>query len=162
MEFSVDRLHNIKTEHEFKVREAITEAFANVGFPELEEATRWVMQVQPIETTPDFSLIPPEDKLKKNALGNGSRYIVTMGLSVAKEIQAYVQSVAQTDSDFPERLKVGFLSEYYRLKQEGHVGDILFDLMCRFAQRGFQEQARQSAGLAVLVYLFESCEVFEK
>ncbi len=161
-EFPVDRLHQIKTEHVIKVREAMTEAFASVGFPELEEATSWVIQVQPGEATRDFSLIAPEDKLKKNDLGNGSRKVVTMGLSLAQEVGAYVQSVAQTDSDFPERLKVGFLNEYYRLKKEGHGGDMLFDLMCRFAQRGFREQAKKSAGLAVLSYLFEACEVFEK
>ena len=161
-EFPVDRLHRLKTEHEAKVREAMAEAFAGVGFSELEEATRWIMQVQPDQDSQDFSLIAPEDKLKKNDLGNSSRIIVTMGLSLAREVGAYVESVAQTDSDFPERLKMGFLSEYYRLRKDGHVGDNLFDLMCRFAQRGLTEQARRSAGIAVLVYLFEACEVFEK
>jgi len=34
--------------------------------------------------------------------------------------------------------------------------------MCRFAQHGFERQAKRSAGIAVLVYLFEACEVFEK
>ena len=160
-EFPVDRLHRIKKEHEAKVSEALNEAFASVGFPALEEATRWLTQVQPGEATQDFLLIAPEAKLKKNVMGRGSRAIVTMGLSVAREVQTYIKYVAQTDSDFPERLKVGFLNEYYRLKQEGHVGDSLFDLMCRFAQRGLEEQASRSAGLAVLVYLFESCEVFE-
>ena len=161
-EFPVDRLRRMKMEHEAKVHQAMTEAFASVGFPELEEATKWLMQVQPGQASQDFSLIAPEDKLKKNALGNRSRTIVTMGLGVAREVRTYVESVAQTDSDFPERLKLGFLNEYYRLKQEGHVGDSLFELMCRFAQRGFEEQASRSAGLAVLVYLFEACEVFER
>ena len=161
-EFPVDRLYGMKKEHEAKVHEAVTEAFASIGFPELEKATSWLIQVQPGEATQDFSLIAPEGKLKKNALGSGSRTIVTMGLSVAREVRAYVELVAQTDSDFPERLKIGFLNEYYRLKQEGHVGDSLFDLMCCFAQRGLEEQASRSAGLAVLVYLFEACEVFER
>ena len=161
-EFPVDRLHHMKKEHEAKVSEALNEAFASVGFPALEEATRWLTQVQPGEATQDFSLIAPEAKLKKNVMGRGSRAIVTMGLSVARAVQTYIKYVAHTDSDFPERLKVGFLNEYYRLKQEGHVGDSLFDLMCRFAQRGLEEQVSRSAGLAVLVYLFESCEVFEK
>lgn len=161
-EFPVDRLHRLKTEHEAKVREAMAEAFAGIGFQELEEATKWIMQIPPGQANPDFSLIAPEDKLRKNDLGNGSRIIVTMGLSLAREVGAYVESVAQTDSDFPERLKVGFLNEYYRLRRAGHIGDSLFDLMCRFAQRGLTEQARRSAGIAVLVYLFEACEVFDK
>ncbi len=161
-DYPVERLHAIKEEHVRKVREAMTEAFANVGFPELEEATQWILQIQPGQATQDFSLIPPEDKLRKNELGNGSRGIITMGLSVAREVRAYVESVTQTDANFPEQLKAGFLEEYYRLKREGHAGDDLFDFMCLFAQRGFDSQAKRSAGLAVLVYLFEACEVFER
>lgn len=161
-DYPTARLHDIKAAHEAKVREAMTEAFASVGFPELEEATQWIAQVPPNQTAQDFTLVAPEDKIKRNELGNASRTVITMGLSVAREVRAYVESVSQTDGDFPERLKVGFLTEYFRLKKEGHTGDALFDLMCRFAQRGFQEQAKRSAGLAVLVYLFEACEVFEK
>lgn len=161
-EFPAQRLHDIKREHEGKVREAMTEAFAKVGFPELEEATQWILRVQPGQFGGDFSLIPPEDKLKKNDLQNESRVIITMGLSVAREVRMFVESVSQTDSAFPERLKAGFLVEYYRLKQEGHTGKDLFDLMCSFAQKGFDNQAKRSAGLAVLIYLFEACEVFEK
>lgn len=161
-DYSVECLQTLKKDHEQKVRDAITEEFAGVGFQELEEATQWIMQVSPQPAIDGFSLIPPEDKLKKNDLGNCARTTVTMGLSVSREVGAFVESVAQTDADFPERLKAGFLEEYYRLKREGYAGNDLFDLMCRFAQRGFREQAKRSAGLAVLVYLFEACEVFEK
>lgn len=162
LDYPVKRLQTLKADHEKKVREGVAEAFANVGFPELEEATNWIMQVKPFQGGIDFSVIPPEKKLKKNELGDGSRMIITMGLSVAREVRAFLESVAQTDQDFPDRLKAGFLEEYFRLKKEGQRGDELFDLMCRFAQRGFREQAKQSAGLAVLTYLFEACEVFEK
>jgi len=161
-DYPVERLHKIKLKHEKKVRDAMTEAFADVGFPELEEATEWIMQLQPGQTEQDFSVIPPDDKIKKNELGNGSRVIITMGLSVANEVSDYIEIVSQTDSNFPERLKGGFLSEYYRLKKDGYTGDDLFDLMCQFAQRGFSDQAKKSAGLAILIYLFEACEVFEK
>jgi hypothetical protein len=161
-DFSTERLHEIKAEHEKKVRTAMVEAFSSVGFQELEEATRWIMEVQPSQTMADFSLIPPEDKLKKNALGNSSRMIITMGLSVTREVGAYIESVSQVDANFPERLKAGFLSEYFRLKREGSEGDTLFDLMCVYAGRGMQEQSKKMAGCAVLIYLFESCEVFEK
>lgn len=85
-----------------------------------------------------------------------------MGLGVVREVRDFVEQEATIDIDFPERLKSGFLEEYYRLRKEGHRGDVLFDLMCQFAQRGMKEQSKRSAGLAVLIYFFESCEVFEK
>lgn len=46
----------------------------------------------------------------------------------------YVEAEAQLDPDFPERLKAGFLEEYYARRKEGHKGDELFELMCAFAQ----------------------------
>ncbi|MCP4678316.1 MAG: HNH endonuclease [Deltaproteobacteria bacterium] len=161
-EYSTTRLTQIKEKHEQKVRTAMIDAFADVGFPELEEATQWAMVVSPGKVTQDYSLIGLEDKICKNDLAQDSRAVVTMGLGVAGEVSKYIESVVQTDQDFPERLTAGFLEEYYRLKKEGLKGDVLFDLMCRFAQRGFERQAQRSAGLAVLIYLFESCEVFEK
>jgi len=85
-----------------------------------------------------------------------------MGLAAMPDVKAFVISEAKNDSEFPERLKAGFLEEYYRLRKEGVIGDELFDLMCQFAQRGFKEQNQRSAGLAILIYFFESCEVFEK
>ena len=74
----------------------------------------------------------------------------------------YVEAEAQLGPDFPERLKAGFLEEYFGKRKEGHKGDDLFELMCAFAQRGLRKQADKTAGIAVLVYLFEICDVFEK
>ena len=161
-DYPVERLSRIKTEHERKVDEAMAEEFPKVGFPELEEVTQWISRVSSQPEEISFSLIPVESKLKKNDLSGKSRRIVTMGLSVAQEVRGFVESATQTDRHFPKRLKTGFLVEYYRLRDEGHVGDDLFELMCGFAQRGFREASKRAASQAVLVYLFEACEVFEK
>ena len=161
-DFTTSHLLQMKADHEQRVRGAMMEAFAGVGFSELEEATRWIVQSEPSSSSYDFSLIPPEDKIRRNELDSGARMVITQGLSLAREVHSFIEAVTQTEEDFPERLKAGFLEEYYRLKKDGYGGEDLFDLMCRFAQRGFEEQAKRSAGLAVLVYLFETCEVFEK
>ena len=162
LDYPVKFLREMKANHVRKVQETMLEAFADVGFPELKIATEWIMKVNSKKSDQDFSLIPPEDKLRKNKLGNESRNIIAMGLIVARDVREFIEATAQLKPDFPERLKTGFLSEYYRLKQEEHTGDNLFDLMCRFAQRGLERPVQQSAGIAVLVYLFEACEIFEK
>ena len=41
-------------------------------------------------------------------------------------------------------------------------GEDLFNSMCLFARRGFGSVKTQYAAQAVLVYLFETCEVFEQ
>jgi len=160
--FPVDALHRLKTEHEAKVREGLNAAFAEIGFPELQLATAWVNRYQPDTDSADLSLLNPEDKIRRNDLTNGSRVTITMGLSVARLVGDFVQNEALIDPDYPERLKAGFLEEYFRLRREGQRADELFDLMCEFSQRGLKGQFQRSAGLAVLVYLFEKCDVFEK
>jgi hypothetical protein len=47
------------------------------------------------------------------------------------------------------------------LKNEGVEGDILFDELHMFSSMDSNSFEYQAAGLAVLVYLFEKCEVFE-
>lgn len=85
-----------------------------------------------------------------------------MGLSIAPLVRQFVEQATMNEPDYAERLKAGFLSEYYRLRANGTCGDDLFSGMCKFAQCGLREQADRSAALAVLAYLFERCEVFEK
>jgi hypothetical protein len=160
--YPVERLQAIKVEHEAKVRQAVLDAFADVGFPELEEATQWAASVQPSAVTNDYSLLKVEDKIKKNDLDPDARGFIAMGLGVAHAVSRYIESVAQTDAEFPERLKAGFLEEYWRLKKTEVSGSDLFELMCRFAEHGFQRRVQRSAGVAVLIHLFEACEVFEK
>jgi hypothetical protein len=91
-----------------------------------------------------------------------SRLSIKMGLGAAKEVRAFVESESRVDADFPDRLRAGFLEEYYKQRRNGARGDDLFDLMCAFSQQGLKSQAERSAALAILVYLFEACEVFEK
>lgn len=161
-DFSVARLMKMKADHEARVREAMNEAFAHVGFPELAYAIEWIVRISAGQPSDDYRVTAPDEKIRKNELSDASRLTITMGLGVAREVRTFIENEAKVDLDLPERLRAGFLEEYYRLRKEGHRGDDLFDLMCQFAQRGQREQARRSAGLALLVYLFEACEVFEK
>ncbi len=155
------KLQDIKIEHEKQVREAMELAFCDVAFPELQNAVSWVSSQAPT-TDGSFDLTAPDEKIKKNALSNGARHIIAAGLMSRETVAAYVEAEAQLDSDFPERLKAGFLEEYFKQRKEGRKGDELFELMCAFAQRGLRKQIDRTAGIAVLVYLFEICDVFEK
>jgi hypothetical protein len=154
-------LQKLKEDHEKQVRQAMEEAFADVAFPELQNAVSWVATQAPA-TNGSFDLTAPDEKIKKNVLSNGARHIIAAGLTSRATVHDYVEFEAQLDSDFPERLKAGFLEEYFARRKEGHKGDELFELMCVFAQRGLKRQADKTAGIAVLIYLFEICDVFEK
>lgn len=161
-DWPVDKLIALKAQHESTVRTVVQDGFASVAFPELAAALSWVSRDAPAPPSADFSLVPPEEKIQKNELSNGSRHTIAAGLSCRRTVAQFVESEAQLDPDFPERLKAGFLAEYYSLRSKGHKGDVLFEMMCAFAQRGAKSQAERTAGIAVLVYLFEICDVFEK
>lgn len=154
-------LMDLKASHEKRVRQAMEVAFADVAFRELQNAVSWVSNQAPAPNG-SFDLTAPDEKIKKNALSNGARHIIAAGLMSRETVSDYVEAEAQLDPDFPERLKAGFLEEYFKKRKEGHKGDELFELMCAFAQRGLCKQADKTAGIAVLIYLFEICDVFEK
>lgn len=162
MDWPVEKLVALKADHETKVRTIIEEGFVSVAFPELLAAVAWVSSEAPAPLSGDFGLVPPEEKILKNQLSNGSRHIIAAGLSSRRTVSQFVEAEAQLDPDFPERLKSGFLARYYEFRSKGYTGDILFELMCGFSQRGAKNQAERTAGIAILVYLFEICDVFEK
>jgi hypothetical protein len=158
---SVASLRELKANHEQWVSEKLTIEIPNVGFAELEIVTKAIAQNGTSENN-DLTLTAPIEKIRKNGLTGKSQLLITMGLSKAREMRRFVEHVAQIDADFPERLKAGFTTEYARLKGGGISGDLLFEQLRAFAGGPGQDFTRQAAGLVVLTYLFECCEIFEK
>ena len=163
LDYPVERLRAIKAEHEGRFAAAQEDAMATVSFGELEEATQWVTDVPPPPPGLDFSQIPIEDKIRKNGLSVSSRNLISSHLTATRQVRSFIQSLSQDDPAFPERLIAGFLKQYYKLRKEGiGSGEDLFNSMCMFARRGFTDYKTQYAAETVLVYLFETCEVFER
>ncbi len=157
----VKTLRSLKADHEQWVSQKLAIAIPEIGFAELEIVTKAIAQNCPPENK-DLTLTPPVAKILKNGLTGRSQLLITMGLSKAREVREFVEHVSQVDSDFPERLKAGFVAEYDRLKTGGVAGDLLFESLRAFAGGSAQNFSRQAAGLVVLSYLFERCEIFEK
>lgn len=160
--YSIERLRRIKAEHEANVQAAMDTKFATVGFPELREVVERFSSASPMPTDSSLDLLPPDAKIKKNDLGPGPRNTITMGLALSSTIRRFVSEMELSDPDWPARLKNGFGSQYLRLRKDGHRGDELFELMSAYSMRGFHQPLHQCAAIAVLVYMFEACEVFER
>ena len=73
----------------------------------------------------DFFIVPPDEKIRKNQLSLASQFTITMGLVVVREVHSFMEHESVLDADFPERLKAGFLEEYYRLRKDGHKGCVV-------------------------------------
>ena len=98
----------------------------------------------------------------RNGLTDRTSSLLTIGLLQSIQVQRYIERTSATDPHFLTSLRSGFVHEYKKHHEAGVRGDELFDEMQHFSSQGHQEMRYQSAGLAVLVYLFERCEVFER
>lgn len=158
--FTVADLRTWKSTHERWVRDQLGRAVSDITFAELEQVCRFLLL--PASTpTLNFQVIPPPAKMKRNGISPRMEPHLRLGIGGAQQVERYVDHLAAIDEDFPERLKAGFLREYKLRHDQGERGDALFTSLVRFAQGGDNSLERQAAGLAVLGYLFMTCEVFE-
>jgi hypothetical protein len=154
-------LEELKTAHIGWVRQHLVSAIGRVSFEELEAVTRGLLAMA-APPTREMSALPPLEKIKKNSLGPRSTERITFGMSRIKDVEGFIQQEAARDVLFPERLKAGFIAEYGRLWGYGLRVDPLFAALHDFASGGqTTDFNRMAAGLAVLTYLFDRCEVFE-
>lgn len=158
--FTAGKLRDIKKNHEEWVIDSTKQAIINITFKELREIAQHLLLNQ-IDLDTSYTLIPPKDKIKKNNLSNQTESLITMGMTQVKRVRDFIN--ANPDIEFGERLKQGFVIEYERLKKDENLGgDELFDRLLDFASGGSNSFNIRAGGLAVLTYLFEKCEVFEK
>ncbi len=109
-----------------------------------------------------FQPTNPEEKMSKNYLTHEIKFALGMGLAKAGEVRHFIEQNAKIYfPDVPERLKAALNIEYKRLLSQGIRGDELFNQLYRFSHQNSSNTSRQLAGLAVLCYFFETCDIFE-
>ncbi|MFM6075113.1 MAG: hypothetical protein ACKPEQ_41340 [Dolichospermum sp.] len=84
------------------------------------------------------------------------------GVVHARMVGKFVENMVNVIPDFPERLKAGFLEEYQKLRAGGLSGNALLEALHEFSCNHSSDYDLREAGLAVLYYFFEKCEVFER
>jgi hypothetical protein len=136
-------------------------AMPGIGFAELELLTEGILELPDSGYSLEMPLDPTE-KMKRNKLTAKVSFELKLGLSKAKEVADFVARYAALNPDFPLKLKAGFAREYRRLKGMGVIGDALFEGLLIFSSCGRSAFKYRAAGLAVIAYLFEACEVFER
>jgi hypothetical protein len=160
--YSVDLLHRYKNEHEAWIIESTKNEVINISFSELDIVTKHLIAAPGIKSD-SLTLISPKAKIDKNGLSNSIEQMILMGMTQVRQVASFVEKITIIDSEFTNRLIAGFVSEYQRLlNEEGEKGDSLFERLLEFSSAGSNDFKQRAAGLSVLVYLFEKCEVFEK
>ena len=159
--YTVDVLRAWKKAREDTLREFRTNEMGKITFAELEVITHSLVN-NPQPSSNSMDLVPLRDKMARNSLTQRTEVLVNMGLIQSSQVGEYVQMATGQDSSFILRLTSGFVSEYLKYRRQGFEGDALFAGMMQFSTQGRSDIRFQCAGLAVLVYLFERCEVFER
>jgi hypothetical protein len=142
-------------------QETLAQAMTAITFRELDMVTQGIL-CMPIPTDANFLVLPPPQKMLKNELTGAAQRRLMTGVLQARMVGNFVENMVNVIPDFPEKLKAGFEREYQRLRTKGVVGDTLFFALQEFSSGRNPDYDLQAAGIAVLYYLFEKCEVFER
>jgi hypothetical protein len=158
--YTAKKLYQIKNEHENFILVSTKNEIVNVTFAELNVVNKYLISGR-YTTSYKLTVIPPKDKIKKNNLSGSVETLIATGIIQVKQVANYIDQ--SPDIDFGERLKQGFVDKYEQLKNEENMyGDDLFNALFDFSCGGSNDFKERAAGLAVLVYFFEKCDVFEK
>jgi hypothetical protein len=137
---------------------------ANITFEDMDFVITALLKqkVVPVDNQDVFQPTDPAKKMSKNALTNNIRFLLDMGLAKANEVRNLIENNAKINfPDVPESLKASLNAEYTKLMKEGTHGDDLFISLHRFSSCQKADVRWQAAGLAILCYFFETCDVFE-
>lgn len=143
-------------------REALAREMPFVSFDELEIVTRFILGMPPASQEINFNITGITQKIAKNTLTHNVHFLLTMGMVKVKEVRSFIEVTSLLRPDFSQKLKDGFVTEYQRLLKANIRGDDLFESLHKFSCGNSLESKKAAAGLAVLSYLFERCEVFER
>lgn len=158
--YTVGVLYGWKAEHEAWVRSCMMQGLSAVTFEDLEEVTDRFAEASPQGSTPE---VAPDikEKAANNKLTDRSTNLLTMGVGGAATAGAFIHDIERSKPKFGERLRAGFLTHYYRAVQAGKEGDDIFFDLVEVASKHSMDFQKQAAGLAVLGYLFTTCELFD-
>lgn len=152
----LDYLSNSQQEQDLLIN-----AMANITFRELDMVTDGILSM-PVEFDESYTVVSVVTKMSKNELTGYAQSRLTSGVIQARIVGKFVENMVNVIPDFPERLKAGFVKEYQRLQAAGLKGNALLDALHEFSCNRSLDYDLRAAGLAVLYYLFEKCEVFER
>lgn len=159
--YTVEHLLALKSEHEDWVQNTLRNHIPDVTFAELQIIINFLIGApSSTQNAKNTISIPPKEKILKNDLSPNIEYLITIGMSQVRLIGQFLSE--HEDIGFSERLKDGFVKKYKKIRASGLRGDALFYELLDFSSNNSSRFEIKAAGLSVLVYFFELCEVFEK
>lgn len=154
-------LHQWKDDHEAWVRDTLTQAIPRLQFDDLQAVAERLAKAEPVVSTPLVDVDIP-DKMKANDLTAATKAFLVMAVAGAKEAQRYINYTEPTKPKFGRKLRSTFMAQYHQGVTNGLEGDDLFWHLYHFAAGPDTRDPKAMApGIAILGYLFTTCEVFD-
>jgi len=132
------------------------------GYKELASIITWLADEESIQTSIDADLTPIRLKISRNGFSERIANLVHTGVARRGQVKNYVSHQAQIDPRYPKRLLNPLLARYNDLRESTQNSDQVFNGMRQFACGNSTEFELQTAGLVLIVYFFELCDLFER
>lgn len=130
-----------------------------IAFKDIEPVLN-VVGRSPVTGQPDLRPVP-SDKIKINFLSDNVQSLLRAGWTKASVVRNYFQQ--GYNPNLGDEIAQAFQQKYSDLKREGLDPDAIFSelqVFCGGQRRG--SATHEAAVLAVLAYLFEECDIFER
>lgn len=158
--YPVQLLQELKKSHEKWVIEKLRESTLNYGYAELEVLAKYILKRQSSNTGErDLDIIKLKDKISKNELGSMQGYII-MGLANMALIEEYFNK--HPDETMASCIANTLKDHYLKAKAVEPNTEAVFEYLWKITSGENDDFNYRAAGLGILVYFFEKCEVFEK
>jgi len=157
-QFTTEKLKQIKREHEEWCDQAIKSSMPDITYAELEIILKHFEKSYLKEEDEKLIPIHPKDKINKNELTKIVEDEIRIGLIKFPLVKNFINEFP--DISFGDRLRTIFIEQYNELKVD-YSNDSLFYALWDFASGFTNDFKLRSAGLTVLTYFFQQCDVFE-
>lgn len=159
-------LTEAKESHEAAVARAVRVAIGRVSYKELLLVCEVITDgVSSSSASPVELALPVQAKILINELGERPTRLIQTGLSQAARVADFISFQAGSSPEFGRRLADRFRADYFQARAEGLTSDEIFDVLVgrAYDNAGFADSPEtRAAALAVIAYLFEICELFER
>lgn len=165
--YPAERLFAMKTKHEQAVGRGQRYAMNAVGFIELEAVCSSLrLTIAQAPSTLEPLTLPPgvADKIRINSLGHSSETMIKSGLSKTTAVAEFITFSEKGNPGYSQRLQLWFKAKYAGGILSNLSGDDLFDFIYSEALDNAgvnRNELLEAAAIAVVVHLFEICEIFE-
>lgn len=161
-EYTAESLKIMKADYERFVKQHMIQDMTNLSFPEISLLLKHLVSSPNHHKSVDWTLIGMDQKINKNHLSESTREYLRIGVLKVQEVKKYIESMDLTTPYYSDTLRAVFVKRYLEIKYKETDPDSVFYGLLTSIEGDSPDFGKHVAALAILTYLFERCEVFEK